>query len=215
MHDFNVCVPDLPGFGLSSMPPAVWGVSDYTSFVEGVMRRLGWSKAHILGHSNGGRIGIALASRSPAMIDHLVLVDSAGIRPPRSAALRARGLLAKSARRVLAHPAAGVSGRSLLHALYRRLGMADYASAGDLRPTFVRIVNEDLSPLLPGIAAPTLVIWGSNDAETPLWMGEQLAREIPAARLVVLPAAGHYCYLDAPERFRQELLAFLTSERVL
>jgi pimeloyl-ACP methyl ester carboxylesterase len=214
VHDFSVCAPDLPGFGLSAMPPTTWGIGDYTSLVEGLMQRLGWERAHLLGHSNGGRICISLAARSPAMVDRLVLADSAGIRPPRTLALKARGTLARSARRVLTQPAAGASGRRFLDALYRRLGMSDYATSGDLRSTFVRIVNEDLSPLLPAITSPTLVIWGSNDVETPIWMANQIAQAIPNARLVTLAGAGHFAYLDAPEEFRQELLSFLSSERV-
>jgi pimeloyl-ACP methyl ester carboxylesterase len=92
--------------------------------------------------------------------------------------------------------------------------MADYANAGEMRSTFVKIVNEDLSSSLPGITAPTLVIWGSKDEETPIWMGKKIAQDIPDAALVVLEGAGHYSYLDAPEQFRRELLAFLASERV-
>jgi pimeloyl-ACP methyl ester carboxylesterase len=214
VREFSVCAPDLPGFGLSAMPPATWGVADYTSLTEGLMRRLGWEKAHLLGHSNGGRICIALAARSPDLVDRLILVDSAGIRPPRTMRLRARGTLARSARRILGHPAAGASGRRLLDALYRRLGMTDYATSGELRSTFVKIVNEDLSPLLPTISSPTLVIWGANDVETPIWMANRIAHAIPGARLVTLAGAGHFAYLDAPEEFRRELLAFLTSERV-
>jgi pimeloyl-ACP methyl ester carboxylesterase len=206
---FSVCAPDFPGFGLSALPPVPWGVADYVTFVRRLLERLQWPRAHLLGHSHGGRVAIALAAERPSTVDRLVLVDSAGIRPPRTLALRSRGLLARTARRVLGHPLAGVAGRKSLAALYRRLGMTDYASAGPLRATFVKLVNEDLSALLPRIEAPTLVVWGARDTETPLWMGLQIARDVPNAKLTVLPGAGHYSYLDAPQRFEQQILAFL------
>lgn len=208
---FSICVPDLPGFGLSATPPEAWGISDYAGFTRHLLQRVGWQKAHFLGHSHGGRISIAVAAQTPSWVDRLVLVDSAGIRPPRTMGLRARGFVARTARRVLGHPIAGATGRRYLDALYRRLGMSDYASAGPLRASFVRIVNEDLSPLLGRIMAPTLVVWGANDTETPLWMGEQMARDVPNSRLVVLPDAGHYAYLDAPQLFERETIDFLSS----
>jgi pimeloyl-ACP methyl ester carboxylesterase len=208
---FSVCAFDLPGFGLSALPPSTWGVSDYVMFVRHLMQRLEIDRAHLLGHSHGGRVGIALAAEAPDAVDRLVLVDAAGIRPPRTLTLRARGLLARNARRLLSHPMAGAPGRRALSALYHRLGMADYASAGPLRATFVRVVNEDLRPLLPAISAPTLVIWGEQDRDTPLWMGRLMAREIPDAELVVLSPAGHYAYLDQPQAFAERVLAFLSG----
>jgi len=213
VSDFSICAPDLPGFGLSAPPPSTWGISDYASFTLHLLDRINWPRAHLLGHSHGGRVSIAVAAQTPAVVDRLVLVDSAGIRPPRTLALRTRGLIARTARRVLGHALTGATGRRILGATYRRLGMSDYASAGELRATFVRIVNEDLSGLLPRIAARTLVVWGAKDIETPLWMGLQMARDIPNAKLVVLPGAGHYSYLEAPQRFEQQVREFLTAER--
>ena len=209
---FSVCAFDFPGFGLSALPPVTWGVSDYVAFVCHLMQRLEIGRAHLLGHSHGGRISIALAAGCPQTVERLVLVDSAGIRPPRTLSLRARGLLARTARRVLTHRLAGEPGRRTLAALYQRLGMSDYANAGALRATFVRLVNEDLSGLLPSICAPTLVVWGEDDRETPLWMGRRMANEIPGAELVVLPHAGHYSYLDQPRAFEQRVLAFLNGD---
>jgi pimeloyl-ACP methyl ester carboxylesterase len=208
---FSVCVPDLPGFGFSSLPPRVWGISDYAQFTLRLLERVGWQRAHLLGHSHGGRVSIAVAAQTPDVVDRLILVDSAGIRPPRTRALRLRGLVARNARRVLSHRLAGARGARYLDALYRQLGMSDYASAGPLRATFVRIVNEDLTQLLPRIAAPTLVVWGADDNETPLWMGRQMAIDIPNATLMVLANAGHFSYIDARGEFEQQALNFLSA----
>ncbi len=208
---FSVCAFDFPGFGLSALPADTWSVDDYVSFVRHLMQRLQIGRAHVLGHSHGGRVGIALAAQAPETVDRLVLVDAAGIRPPRTLSLRARGVLARNARRVLSHPIAGAPGRRVLSALYHRLGMGDYASAGPLRATFVRVVNEDLSPLLPVIAAPTLVIWGEQDRDTPLWMGRRMAEQIPNSELAVLSSAGHWPFVDQPRVFEQRVLAFLSG----
>jgi pimeloyl-ACP methyl ester carboxylesterase len=208
---FSVCAFDFPGFGLSALPPQTWGVTDYVAFVRHLMQRLGIERAHFLGHSHGGRVSIALAAKAPEAVDRLILVDSAGIRPPRTLTLRSRGLMARTARRVLSHRLAGKPGRRALAAIYLRLGMSDYASAGPLRPTFVRLVNEDLSGILSAICAPTLVVWGADDRETPLWMGRRMAMEISGAEILVLSSAGHYSYLDQPRPFEDRVLAFLTG----
>jgi pimeloyl-ACP methyl ester carboxylesterase len=77
--------------------------------------------------------------------------------------------------------------------------MGDYASAGPLRPTLVRIVNEDLSGLLPCIHAPTLVVWGEDDPWLSAAGGAELARRIPGARFELLRGAGHLVQEDAPD----------------
>ena len=48
------------------------------------------------------------------------------------------------------------------------------------------LVNQDLTPLLPQIQASTLLIWGENDTETPLWMGQKMEQDIPDAGIVAL-----------------------------
>lgn len=208
---FTVWAFDFPGHGLTANPTAPWGVTDFADFVRHAMARLGVERAHLLGHSHGGRVSIRIAAQTPHLVAGLVLVDSAGIRPQRTAGLRLRGWTARSGRRILGHQLAGRAGQQALAALYGKLGMSDYRDAGPMRATFVKVVNEDLSALLPSVQAPTLIIWGALDRETPLWMGEQMTRQIPDSRLVVLPAAGHYAYLDDRPAFDREVIQFLTG----
>ncbi len=65
---------------------------------------------------------------------------------------------------------------------------------------------------LKGITAPTLAIWGENDRTVPLAQAELLVREAPQSRKVIIPHAGHACYLDNAEVFHTVLLRFLESE---
>ena len=64
---------------------------------------------------------------------------------------------------------------------------------------------------LAAINIPCLIIWGGNDQISPLANGELLAREIGDARLVVIDQAPHPCYLEQPEIFHRELLAYLSE----
>lgn len=202
---------DLPGFGLTLQPRETWGIEEYAGFVRHAMARFGIERADFIGHSRGGAMSIVLAAQTPDLVNRLVLVGSAGIRSPRTLRLRLKGFTARSGRRVLGHRLAGRAGERLLAALYDRLGMSDYRSAGPMRAIFVKLVNEDLSLLLPVIQAPTLLIWGAQDQETPIWMGQQMASQIPQAELVVLERAGHFSFVDEPEQFEQAVTRFLSG----
>lgn len=198
---------DLPGFGQSELPRQPWGVEEYQAFVAEFIDALGIGRASVVGHSNGGRIAIRMASTEPGRIERLVLVDSAGIRPKRTLHWYRRVAMAKAgkhAARFLGRP-----GERLRDVLVGRAGSADYLEAGAMRPTLVRLVNADLREHLPLIRASTLLIWGSRDTDTPLAAAREMERLIPDAGLVVFEGAGHYSYLDQPARFATIVTHFL------
>ena len=95
-------------------------------------------------------------------------------------------------------------------ALVQHFGSADYrALTPFMRQTFNRVIAQDLTPCLAKIKAPTLLVWGENDTATPLWMGQQMEKEIPDAGLVVLKGCGHFAYLDKYGEFRLIAESFL------
>jgi pimeloyl-ACP methyl ester carboxylesterase len=198
---------DLPGFGQTDPPPAAWGVEDYQAFVAAFMDALAIERPVIVGHSNGGRIAIRMACTEPARAARLVLVDSAGIRPKRTLRWYRRVGMAKVGK--YAARFLGAPGERLRALLVGRAASADYAAAGPLRPTLVRLVNADLRRFMPGIGVPTLLVWGSQDTDTPLSAAREMERLIPDAGLVVLDGAGHYSYLDQPARFARIVSHFI------
>ena len=198
---------DLPGFGQSELPTEPWGVEEYQAFVERFMEALSIDRATVIGHSNGGRIAIRMAATAPARVERLVLVDSAGIRPKRTLRWYRRVALAKIgkyAARLFGRP-----GERLREVLLGRAGSTDYLAAGEMRPTLVRLVNSDLREHMPNVKVPTLLIWGSDDTDTPLSAAREMERLIPDAGLVVLESAGHYSYLDQPTRFARIVAHFI------
>mgnify|MGYP004684171369 CR=1 FL=1 len=86
--------------------------------------------------------------------------------------------------------------------LRRKYGSADYnALDEEMRKTFVKVINLDLTDRLPLIQQPTLLLWGDADTETPLWMGKKMEELIPDAGLVVLEGGTHFAYLEQRARF--------------
>jgi len=211
-ESFRVLVVDLPGFGWSQAPPVAWGAEEYAGHVERLMQETGTAEAALVGHSNGGRIAIVLAAKRAALVSRLVLVASAGIRPRRRAGYRIRVAAVKLARWFFSLPGWGVTGRRMISKMSDRFGSRDYRAAGPMRPTLVKLVNEDLTPLLSAIRAPTLILWGDQDQEVGRSAMEIMAARIPRARLVVFEGAGHFPFLDVPEQFCGTVRHFLQAE---
>jgi pimeloyl-ACP methyl ester carboxylesterase len=79
-----------------------------------------------------------------------------------------------------------------------------------MRPTLVKVISEDWRSALPDIQCPTLLIYGENDAEVPLAVAEAAMTELPAgARLIVMPGAGHFPFLDDTPAFVEHVTSFL------
>jgi pimeloyl-ACP methyl ester carboxylesterase len=206
--------PDLPGFGGTALPPADWGVDDYTAWTEQLLAKLDITRAVLLGHSFGGRIAVLLAATRPALVERLVLIDAAGLRAPISTKQRAAAPVSKLGRAAAGLPVVGSLAERMRGRWHRAVGAEDYANAGPLRGTFVKVVNQDLRQVLPQVQAPTLLLWGANDDATPVRDGEEMQRLIPDASLMVFPGAGHYSYLDRPAETCAALDEFLTSSQV-
>jgi pimeloyl-ACP methyl ester carboxylesterase len=209
----RLIVPDLPGFGATLEPGSAWSVHDYAAWCIALLDRLGIATVDLIGHSNGGRIGIVMAATYPARVSRMVLVGSAGIRPRQTLRSAARVRSYKLLRGV---ERSGALPPALRRAAARRAdqrGSADYrAVSGVMRGTLVRLVNEDLRTLLPHLHLPVLLIWGEHDTETPVDDGRLMEQLIPDAGLVVFEGAGHYAYLEQPQRFCRIVEVFLRNE---
>ena len=203
---FSVYAIDLPGFGEAPFPQGVWGTPDFAAFTRDTLAHLGIARAHFVGHSFGGKVSLYLAAVHRDLVDKLVLVDATGVRLPPSLETRAKKAAARAAR---AMGKAGPLGKSLKDAVYARLGSNDYRDAGPIRPILVRVVNEDYQTFLPRIESSTLLVWGDQDEATPIAMGRVMEQQIPDAGLVVFEGAGHFSYLDDPERFCRVVRFFL------
>jgi pimeloyl-ACP methyl ester carboxylesterase len=204
---YAVLTLDFPGHGESELPSTAWGVSDYAELVLGVMDALHVQRPHIVAHSFGGRVTIKLAGSNPDRVGKIILVNSAGIRPPRSMRYYLRLILAKTGKYLARH--GGRWGETIRARIYTAIASRDYLNAGPLRDSFTKIVNEDLTPILSHIKSPTLLIWGENDKEVPISSATVMKNRIPQAELVIFKNAGHFAYIDQYSKFRLIVRKFL------
>lgn len=196
-HGYRVYAPDMPGFGATPAPEKAWTIYDYAQFVVAYLRANQLDKVHLIGHSFGGRLGLILGAEHAEQIDKMVLLDSAGVRPPTPLKTRIRTRVYKTLRNLLYALRLRNLADTLQEAYNKRYGSADFqAVSGVMRETFVKVVNEDLQDYAARVKPSTLLIWGKQDQDTPLWQGQRLEKLIPDAGLVTFPTAGHYSYLD-------------------
>lgn len=211
----RVIAPELPGFGETPEPPQSWDAAGYSAFVLKFLEALGVKKAILLGHSNGGRIIIkTVGSGTQLEVPKIILIGSAGLVREKTPEELRRIRRYKFGKKVLASRPARIVFPNALEKFKKRSGSADYRGATQvMRETLVKLVNEDLSPLLPNIKQPTLLIWGENDDATPLGDGKRMEKLLPDGGLVAVRGAGHYCYLEQPSFVYRVLDSFLGVRR--
>jgi pimeloyl-ACP methyl ester carboxylesterase len=207
----RVIAPELPGFGETPEPPEPWGVTEYSDFVLKFLDRLNVKKAVLVGHSNGGRIIIkAVGSGANIAVPKIILIGSAGIVPEKTPEQLRRQKRYKMGKTLLSSAPVKLIFPNALEAFKQKSGSADYRNATPLmRDTLVKLVNEDLSALLPLIKQPTLLVWGEKDDATPVTDAKRMEELLPDGGLVIVKGAGHYCYLEQPNFVFRVLDSFL------
>lgn len=215
--DMQVLSLDFPGHGQSSRPPEPWGVPEFAAATREVLRQLDFLPCAVIAHSFGGRVATWLAAEDPTLFTKLIFTGAAGIRKPQSEESRKRSEqfkklkgLCQTARSLKIF---GSLPDKMEEKLRQKYGSRDYnALDAEMRQTFVKVISLDLSDRYAKIQQPTLLIWGDQDTETPLWMGRQMEKDIPDAGLVVLEGGSHFAYLEQVQRFNRIAHVFLMEE---
>jgi pimeloyl-ACP methyl ester carboxylesterase len=221
---------DLPGFGLTGPNRQNdYSIGRYVLFVRAVADQLGIDRFVIAGNSLGGEIAWMTAAEMPDRVDRLILVDAAAY-PPETIGLKQHVPIGFRLARIpiLNRLVRSLLPRSVIEGSLRELYgdpskvtpelvdlYTDMTRRAGNRDALVRRFEEgnagvDLG-LLKRVKAPTLILWGAQDRLLPPALGERLAREIPHARLVVLPGLGHVPQEEDPQRTLQIVRRFLAS----
>jgi pimeloyl-ACP methyl ester carboxylesterase len=216
--DCKVVILDLPGFGRSPLPFEAsndgggWGTLEYSERVKVFLDQAGIKQCVLVGHSFGGRLSVRLAAKYPEIVKGLVLVGSHGLKRKRSPQdeIRVRAIKALVNAAKMIDGATG--SRLFAHYLAPKFGSRDYNAAGDLKKTLVKTVNEDLTPQTSTIKAPTLLLWGADDKETPLDLARSFNQLIHDSKLHVFPNKGHEPFADVGcHLLAQYILQFISS----
>ncbi len=186
---------DFPPFGKSTEPKTVWGVEEYAKALKEVLDKEKIEKFDIISHSFGGRVAIYFTSVYTNMVNKLVLIDSAGLKSRKGFVKWCKVTFYKLAK---------------YFGFYFNFGSKDYnALSPHMKKCFVKIVNKNLKKNAKLIKVPTLIVFGENDKDTPVYMAKKLKKLIKNSELVILKNAGHFSYLDNYYEFKPLLENFI------
>lgn len=192
---FRVTLVDFYGFGKTPHPDYALKLDDYVTSIFQLIAFYEMQNVTLIAHSFGARVAIKLAYDYPNLIHKMVLVNGAGIRARKGARYYYRYYRHKL-----------LSTLRIPH----KAGSKDYQVLSPImKATFINIINQDLTPLLSSIKISVLLIWGSRDKQTPLYMARRMGKLLPNNKLIILKKAGHFSYLDRPMHFKQAVSFFL------
>lgn len=209
-EEHRVVSLDLRGHGSSDAPASGYGLEDHLDDLVWLCERLGLARPVVIGHSLGGVLALALASRHPALPGAVVALDSPIFPPPERAALM-RGLFAR-----LRGPAYREELRRYFEAFFlptgdpaRRAWVMDQivkAPPHAVVPTWEGVVlGLDAAAAVATCAVPLLYV----DAGTPNADLARLAELCPNLTLGRTVGAGHFHGLEVPDQVNAMIERFL------
>ncbi len=160
----------------------------------------------ILAHSYGCKISCLLMSELNIPIKRVVLLGAAGL-PYKLTCL-------EKIKRALSRYGSFLKGISWLKKLGRRLlSSSDYQAISDpkLQAVFQRVIREDLTSNYQKIQTPSLLIYGTQDTYTPLYMAHQLEALLKNAKLSTIRGANHGLHIHHPQKMYQLATAFYSK----
>jgi len=233
---WRVIAVDLPPFGYSDKRiDRDFSRTAQARRLRGVLDGYGVGRAVVLGHSFGGGPALEFALRDPDRVERLVLVDAAlGLQAPApdASSLPCRVLAQRWLREALFAASANnpLWSRELLQGFVARKDavtperLAQYRRPSSLQGANAALAawgnhfaciadtgtstNEDA---IRGLHAPLDLVWGADDAITPLAQARHVQSLLPKARLRVIPGVGHIPHIEDPPRF-EALLARTLAE---
>ncbi len=203
---FTCHLPDARGHATTAYDAGLGlRLDDLVADLGGLVDALGLATFHLVGFSMGGATALAYATRNPGRLRTLVLVSTATEREPRTSVIRHLA----DVERIERHDPAWAATLARRHdpvqgpGAWRRLmpAIADFV-AGQAPPTpaDLRLVD-----------APALVVVGDRDPIVPVGQAWALARQLPDARLFVVPDCPHEVPSKRPGLFLAGLEAFYRS----
>ena len=216
--------PDLPGYGDS--PPGEPGTNTWEAHVEtleDLREHLGLDRVALVGHDWGGLIGLRWACDHPDAVWAVVASDTGffadgrwhgmadALRTPEQGEQLVDGMTREGFGAMLASVSSGIDDRAVDHYFNafadetRRRGQLELYRSGD----FSKL--EAYDGRLAALDVPFLALWGEDDPFAPVAAAHRFAKEIPGARVHVVPGSGHFVYEDAPREASEALAEFLAE----
>ncbi|HEV2982625.1 MAG TPA: alpha/beta hydrolase, partial [Solirubrobacteraceae bacterium] len=206
--------PDLPGFGRSGKPGSrTYTIAEYDGFLERFLEEVEVARVSMVVH-DWGAVGLALAQRRPELVERVVVINAVpflpGYRWHRTARIWRTPLLGELAMGTTTRPVLRLLSResnatpgpmpdAWLDSVLAHFDQGTQRAILRLYRSSPPAVLEQTGAQLGRLQAPALVVWGTRDPYLPSRFGRAYANALPDARLLELPDAGHWPWLDRPD----------------
>jgi pimeloyl-ACP methyl ester carboxylesterase len=213
-ENFDVIVPEHPGFGGRPVPPWLDTVSDLANFYLDLLDRLDLKRVHLAGTSLGGWIAANMAQRTCQRIASLTLVGAAGVRTPEAPAMDIfiAGEEAALRARFYDPVKADANVASLLTPETEDIRLSNAITIARVAWS-PRLYDPHLMKWLHRITAPTLVVWGEHDRVLPRAHADYYAASIPGARQLIIQECGHWVAHERPDKLASAITEHAQSSR--
>jgi 3-oxoadipate enol-lactonase len=202
------------------LPPEPLSISGHAAAILQVLREMGVSRAHFVGHSMGTLVCQHIAAEMPGCVATLTLYGA--LTEPTDAARTGLGARAGVARE---KGMAGIADQIIAATLAPRTHAENPAAVAFVRESILRQDPEGYARNCEALAramatdprriiAPTLLITGDCDPVAPVSMAQTLADGIAGATLNVLDRCGHWVTVEQPGISSQKLAEHLQRHRI-
>jgi pimeloyl-ACP methyl ester carboxylesterase len=196
----RVIALEMPGFGASPENTRTQDQAGLARTMAAAAAALGLDQFNLMGTSFGARTALWLASQAPERVAALALespaaIRPAGSRPPSGSPQEVARMLYAHPERMPALPAPDPEIQIKTARLLARLRGPDR--------------DAELEARLPGLATPTLVLFGTLDRLMPSELGRHYKALLPNCNLVLVYDAGHSTGAERPEAFVEVVDDFL------
>ena len=221
-RDHRVVAVDLLGHGGSEKPDSGYSIENQADLVAGVLGRLAVKDAQVVGHSLGGSVAVALAERSPQLVDRVVIVDTGPTHEAGDLGLIAQLAFAPVIGDALWRIKPDFSIRQGLEVAFApgfdvpdafvedvdRMTYGAYEQAASESEAFSE--QEPLDQRMRESGQPLLVIMGAEEQiiDDPVARLAEYRATVPDVKTKLIEGAGHSPNVETPARTAALVLAF-------
>ncbi|GAB4173099.1 MAG: hypothetical protein Fur006_02200 [Coleofasciculaceae cyanobacterium] len=231
---YHIIAPDLRGHGESSKPEKGYTFADIIADLEALMARLGWTSAHVVGHSWTGRLALVWARQHPERLRSIILVDPIFVWKTTSLIqltfpilYRVLPFLQGMGPFVSYEQALEQARRLTLYQGWNALQQQVFQASMEQKPDgrwgskfVVQARNQMFEEVMrvPGLTVPidipTLFIQPEKGVNRQNWQLKPYKTYLKNLRVCPVPG-NHWPFLTAPDAFNQAVAAFLEEQREL